>query len=263
MTEQEYQLIAGLFDNLRRMNGQPKDGQADAAIRQQAAQTPDAAYWLAQRSLLLEQSLQQAQQEIAQLQSQLQNLAPAPTASSGSFLSSGLDTHFGRAPQPQSSPAYGGNTGYAGVPAGTPPAAAPAEPAGWRDRWFGGSRASAPAPAPVPAAAPAGSGFLGQAAASAAGVAGGMLLFNGLSHMMGNQAHAATSNSDSNTAEHSNKLADNTDNSGLDKLSQEAGRDHVGNAPAPNALLDEHASNSDDGGDYSDDGGFFDDDNYA
>ena len=77
MTEQEYQLIAGLFDNLRRMNGQPKDGQADAAIRQQAAQTPDAAYWLAQRSLLLEQSLQQAQAQIAQLQAQLQEQASA------------------------------------------------------------------------------------------------------------------------------------------------------------------------------------------
>ena len=266
MTEQEYQLIAGLFDNLRRMNGQPKDGQADAAIRQQAAQTPDAAYWLAQRSLLLEQSLQQAQAQIAQLQAQLQNQATAPSAnSSGGFLSSGLDTHFGRAPQ-AAAPDYGQPAAgaYAGVPAGTPAATtATSAPAGWRDRWFGGARTAAPAPAPVPAAASAGGGFLGQAAASAAGVAGGMLLFNGLSHMLGNPAHAATSNSDSNTAEHSNKLADNTDNSGLDKLSQEAGRDHVGNSPAPNALLDEHASNSDDGGDYSDDGGFFDDDNFG
>ena len=94
MTEQELQLISGLFEQLRRMNGQPKDTQADAAIRQQAPQTADALYWLTQRTLLLEQSLQQAQQQITQLQNQ----AP-PSASGGSFLSSGLDTHFGRAPQ--------------------------------------------------------------------------------------------------------------------------------------------------------------------
>ena len=103
-----------------------------------------------------------------------------------------------------------------------------------------------------------------------------MLLFNGLSHMMGNPAHAATnsnnngwdSNSNANSSDHSNKLASDADHSGLDKLSQEAGRDHVGNSPAPNALLDDQTSASrdddrSDSGDYSDDGGYFDDDNYA
>ncbi|RZM01230.1 MAG: DUF2076 family protein, partial [Variovorax sp.] len=56
------------------------------------------------------------------------------------------------------------------------PAAAPAP--GWRERLFGGGAPAAPAPAG------SGSGFLGQAASAAAGVAGGMFLFNGIEHLM-------------------------------------------------------------------------------
>ena len=44
MTEQEQQLIRDLFQQLRQLDGQPKDVQADASIRQLAAQAPDAAY---------------------------------------------------------------------------------------------------------------------------------------------------------------------------------------------------------------------------
>ena len=99
MTEQELQLIDQLFQGLRQQASAPKDVQADAAIRQLATQVPDATYLLTQRSLLLEQALQQAQQQIAQLQSQVPNAGPASTGS-GSFLSGnqGLDTRFGRNP---------------------------------------------------------------------------------------------------------------------------------------------------------------------
>ena len=250
MTEQELQLISGLFEQLRRMNGQPKDAQADAAIRQQAPQTADALYWLTQRTLLLEQSLQQAQQQITQLQNQ----AP-PSASGGSFLSSGLDTHFGRAPQSPAPDYNQPTTAYTGVPAGAP-ASQTTEPSSWRDRWFGGARAAAPAmPAAQPMAASAGGSFLGQAAASAAGMAGGMLLFNGLSHMLGSQNHAATDSNPANAADNNN-LASN--NSGIDRLAQESGRDHIGQSPAADPLMDDQANN-----DYSDDASFFDDDSFA
>ena len=60
MNEQEQQLIGDLFHNLRQQAAAPKDLQAEAAIRQQAAQVPDALYLLTQRTLLLEQALQQA-----------------------------------------------------------------------------------------------------------------------------------------------------------------------------------------------------------
>ena len=261
MTEQEQQLIAQLFQGLRQQASAPKDAQADATIRQQAAQLPDATYLLTQRSLLLEQALQQAQQQIEQLQNQLQHNSPAPAQ--GSFLSPGLDTRFGRgsdssyAVPPNTSQ---GNSYYGGVPAGTP--AASAAPGSWRDRWFGSPRAAAPA---MPAAPAAGSSFLGQAAASAAGIAGGMLLFNGLNHLWGNQAgnHQAAmdSNSNNSNGEHGNATS-HGDNSGLDQLDQDAGRDHVGQSP--NQLLGD-GSNADDGfgSDFSDDGGFFDNDDYA
>ena len=265
MTEQELQLIDQLFQGLRQQASAPKDVQADAAIRQLATQVPDATYLLTQRSLLLEQALQQAQQQIAQLQSQVPNAGPASTGS-GSFLSGnqGLDTHFGRNPS-YDAPASGMYAGVpAGTPAGAPNAAAPA-PSSWRDRWFGG-----PTPAPAPMAAapqPGGSGFLGQAAASAAGVAGGMLLFNGLNHMLGNTAHAASNgwdnNSNTNSAGNSSHQGlSGNDNAGLDQLAQEAGRDHVDTSR--NALLDDSSRDDDgDGGDFSDGGSFFDDDNFA
>ncbi|MEG0199803.1 MAG: DUF2076 family protein, partial [Comamonas sp.] len=53
MTSQEQQLLRELFERLAQTRGAPKDAQAEAEIRQGLAAVPDAAYWLAQRSLLL------------------------------------------------------------------------------------------------------------------------------------------------------------------------------------------------------------------
>lgn len=261
MTEQEQQLISSLFQQLSQLNGQPKDTQADASIRQWATQTPDAAYWLTQRTLLLQQSLQQAQQQIAQLQGQLSAAAGNGASSgSGSFLSPvpGLGTRFGRG---------------ADVPTAGPVGAAPSALPGWRDRRLGAPLAEAPAPPPGAYTSPAsnlGSSFLGSAAAAAAGVAGGMLLFNGLGHLLGGQQTAGNGwnkDSNANTTDHGNALPGN-DNSGLDTLAQQAGRDHVGQPDtSPNTLLDD--GRTDDSGDdgfgsnFSDGGDIFDDDNFA
>ena len=277
MNAQEQTLIENLFQQLRQLDGQPKDGQAEAWVRQQAQQTPDALYWLTQRGLLLEQALQQAQQQEAQLQAQLAEARAAAAkpagGSSTSFLGAGLDTHFGRTPDANltsRSPA-----GYA--PSYPPNSAAPA---GYGDtpapantgRWFGAAPA-APAAQPVPAQPTAGSaagGFLGQAAASVAGVAGGMLLFNGLSHLWNNPAQAASTpaqaaSDTSKAASSTDTAAASSDNSGLDQLAQQAGRDHVD--PSANRWMPDadnnSSSNSQDVADYdsADDGfDFFDDD---
>lgn len=261
MTEQEQQLISSLFQQLRQLDGQPKDTQAEASIRQWATQTPDAAYWLTQRTLLLQQSLQQAQQQIAQLQGQLSAAADNGVSSgSGSFLSSapGLDTRFGRG---------------ADMPTAGPGGAAPSALPGWRDRRIGTPLAEAPA-VPAGAYAPPGAslsgGFLGSAAAAAAGVAGGMLLFNGLGHLLGGgqtTGNGWNKDSNANATDHGSALPGN-DNSGLDKLAQQAGRDHVGQPDAsPNTLLDD--ARADDAGDdgfgsnFSDGGDIFEDDNFA
>jgi hypothetical protein len=240
MNAQEQALIENLFQQLRQLDGQPKEGQAEACIRQLAQQTPDALYWLTQRSLLLEQALQQAQQQEAQLQAQLAEArasAAKPAGGSGtSFLGAGLDTHFGRTPDanlvsrsPAGYASYPQNSGSAGGYGDTP---APTS----SGRWFGAAPAApAPAAPPMPAQPTAGSaagGFLGQAAASVAGVAGGMLLFNGLSHLWNNPAQAATNpahaaSDTSSAASSTGTTAASTDNSGLDQLAQQAGRDHV------------------------------------
>lgn len=223
MTEPEQQLIEQLFQGLRQQANQTKDAEADAAIRQQFAYQPDAAYWLTQRVLLLEQALQQAQQQITHLQNQ-------PPRSG--FLPSNPDIQFGRGNSASFTPAAN--------PASTTPA-----PSNWRERWFG----AAPAPTPLPAA---GSSFLGTAAASAAGMAGGMLLFSGLNNLFNHQQPNADSGNPGNAASNNQHPADSSSGGGLSQLAHDAGLDSVGQSLPPNPLLDDNYSSNDDDG-----GGFF------
>ncbi|WP_045726643.1 DUF2076 family protein [Xanthomonas sp. GPE 39] len=155
MTPQEQQLLEDFLARLRSASGVAKDPQADALIHARLADQPDAAYLLVQRSLLLEHALEAAKAQIAQLQ---QATPPPPPATS--FLGQG----FNAAPPP------------------LPSAPAPAAP-GWRERLFGGGAAT-PEPAPAPAAA-RGPSFLSTAATTAAGVAGGMFLFEGVESLLG------------------------------------------------------------------------------
>jgi hypothetical protein len=153
MTPQEQQLLEDFLQRLAAVRGVAKDAQADALIRQRLADQPDALYLLVQRSLLQQQALDNAKAQIAQLQAQLGGQG------GGSFLG-GQAGAWGQ-PQPSAPPPM-------------PPQAAP----GWRERLFGGG---APAPQPA-AAAPS---FLASAATTAAGVAGGMFLFNGIESLLG------------------------------------------------------------------------------
>ena len=190
MTSQEQQLLQDLCARLTLTQGQPKDAQAEAELRHGLTGAPDAVYWLAQRTLMLEQALQQAQQQIAQLQQQVQQYQQGQQAQqgAGSFLSGGLGTQFGRAPD---SYAQEPDYGQSAQPQYRPQ---PAQPSSWRDRFFGGGSASRVQAAPQTYAQPSGaSSFLGSAAAAAAGVAGGMFLANGLENLLG--GHHCNSNS--------------------------------------------------------------------
>jgi len=163
MTPQEHQLLSDFLGRLAAVDKVAKDPEADALIYQRLAPLPDAPYLLVQRALLLEQALEAAQQQIVRLQQNPPHTEPP------SFLSPSAVPGFGRAP----------SQAYMPPPASYPPdpaaQAAPPAPSGWRERLFG-------APAAAPAAGP---GFLGQAATTAAGVAGGMFLFNGLENLLG------------------------------------------------------------------------------
>ena len=178
MNSEEQTLIDGLFSRLQQAetDSAPRDAQAEARIKEHMTRQPAAGYYMTQSILVQEHALksldaqnkQQAQQ-IQQLQDELQRAksAQAAPASGGGFLSS-IFGGGSRDPQPaQSAPASSGG--------------------GWREP----ARPSFGQPAPQqnyqqpqqPAAAPIGSGFLGGAMKTAAGVAGGVLLAEGISSL--------------------------------------------------------------------------------
>jgi len=149
MTPDEKQLLAGLFDRIRAANIGTRDAEADAFINAAMVQTPGAAYVLAQTVLIQEQALAAANQRIVQLQQQAQ------PQGGGSFLGGLGKSLFGAPnppPPPQQQPAYAPPPQYA-------PQAGP---------WG------------APAAAPS---FLGGALQTAAGVAGGVMLAEGISSL--------------------------------------------------------------------------------
>ncbi|MGE8442557.1 MAG: DUF2076 domain-containing protein [Comamonas testosteroni] len=262
MTPQEQQLLQDLCARLTLTQGQPKDAQADAELRRGLSNAPDALYWLAQRTLMLEQAIQQAQQQIGELEQQVKQAQQSQSQGAGSFLSGGLGTHFGRAPEryaedggyaANAQPAYQPQYQPPNQPQYQPPnqsQAAP-QPSSWRDRFFGGGsapRAAAPQAYGQPATS-AGGSFLGNAAAAAAGVAGGMFLFNGLENLMG--GHHAGSGSQSGGSD-SKSLAQDSSSQGLH-----------GDSGNTSSLANDAGLGSIDSADndsWGDGGGFFDDD---
>jgi hypothetical protein len=149
MQSQERDLIEGLFGRLKEYESQPRDPEADRLIASLIAAQPGAPYLLTQTVLVQEQALKSAQARIAELE------AKAAAAPPPSFLGS--------------APRIG--------PWGAAPGAAPA---------------SAPPSTPFQQAAIqqpqqgfGGGGFLRSALTTAAGVAGGALLFEGIRNMMG------------------------------------------------------------------------------
>jgi hypothetical protein len=172
MTPQERDLIVHLLDRLKQTAGQAKDPEADALIRQAVAAQPDGPYYLVQTVLIQDMTLQNAQARITELEQQL--AAAKQTAQPTSFL--------GRLVGGGAPAASAPSAGPWSRPAAPPPQqqAAPA-PGPWSQP------AAQPMPQPM-AAAPmmqpmmqsGAGGFLRQAATTAAGVAGGALLFEGI-----------------------------------------------------------------------------------
>ncbi|RMN07160.1 hypothetical protein ALQ67_04371, partial [Pseudomonas savastanoi pv. glycinea] len=144
----------------------PRDAAAEARIKEHLTRQPAAPYYMTQAILVqeaavnqLNQQVKQRDEQIQQLQAELQQAKGQSSSApaSGGFLSSIFGSSASRAPQAQPAQASGGGWRDG---AGFNPAPAPAAPQGGY---------AAPAPA-------AGSGFLGGALKTAAGVAGGVLL---------------------------------------------------------------------------------------
>lgn len=177
MTPEEQNLISGLFDRLAQANTQAKDAEAEELIRSRVAQNPSAPYLLAQSTLVMQQAVANAQNRIAGLEKQLNEVKEGQKAPSGGGFLSGVASLFGGGgshaqPQQPSTPPP------APRPAGQTPPPVPQQPQP------GYGYAPPPPPQYAPAQ-PGGGGFLQSALTTAAGVAGGALLFRGIENLIG------------------------------------------------------------------------------
>jgi len=191
MTPQERSLLESFLAQLVQVRSVNKDPEAQRLIERAVEEQPDATYLVVQRALLLNQALEQAKARIAALEQ-------AEAGRDRGFL----DPNASGWGNQSSGPAAGGSgpvTGYRGQPTSAPPYAAPQgaapqyaptpqyAPAYGAPPGYGPAFGAPPAYAPS-YGAPMGGGFssfLGQAAATAAGVAGGEFLFQGIENMFG------------------------------------------------------------------------------
>ncbi len=154
MTPQEHDVLMPLLDKIRHTQIGGKDAEADQAIRQMAAAQPDALYILTQSVLMLDYSLHQAQARIEALEQQVSQQSSG--SGGGSFLGS----------------LFGGNRA-SGQGGSSPWGQRPVTPPSYAQ--------------PINTAMQAGNqpSFLGSAARTAAGIAGGALLFEGMESLLG------------------------------------------------------------------------------
>ncbi|MCZ2498557.1 DUF2076 family protein [Xylophilus sp. Kf1] len=194
MTPQERSLLDDFLSRLQAAGPVHQDPEASAMIHSRLDGQRDAAYLLVQRSLLMDRALAEANHQITTLRQQLASAGAGGGGGGGSFLggATAAPEGFGRAPSQAYSPEPRAEQRY------DAPAPQQAEAQSWRNRWFGGGAPAQGQPAPAVAAA-GGSSFLGRAATTAAGVAGGMFLFNGIEHLMGGGHGGGGGNAGGNT----------------------------------------------------------------
>jgi hypothetical protein len=232
MTPQERQLVDELFDRLARLEGQPRDPEAERAIAEGLARAPHALYPLVQTVLVQDEALKMAEDRIRELGGDIE----APQQPRG-FLDSVRDTLLGPDPRrrgsvPQVRP---------GVWGGQQPQ--PAQPMQDYGNRGGGS-------------------FLGTAAAAAAGVIGGSLLFNSLGSMFGgDKAHAGTQkfgDTGGDTPWGSARDSELAREAGLNDIGGGAREDRQGRVDSPQRISDDLAGDDlggDGGSDFGGDGG--------
>ncbi|WP_045836514.1 DUF2076 domain-containing protein [Hyphomicrobium sp. 99] len=159
MNAEEKQLIEDLFARLRNFDGGDKDLEAQALIQDLVRRSPDAPYYLAQTVIVQQQAVERAEARIRELEGALRQ-QQQQTGRGGSFL--------GGASVPQSGSRYASSPQAA--PSDAVPPAQPSSPWG------------------SPARPAGGGGFLSSALSTAAGVAGGVFLADGIRSLFGGGA---------------------------------------------------------------------------
>ena len=184
MNSEEQTLIDGLFSRLQQAETEaaPRDAQAETRIKEHLTRQPAAGYFMTQAILVQEAALKsldeqnkQLTRQVQQLQAELQSAKAQGAASTPSGGGGFLSSIFG-----------GGNSRPA------PAQSTPTSTGGWREP-APQQNFNAPAPqqsfgAQSPnyaqqAAPAAGNSFLGGALKTAAGVAGGVMLAQGISSL--------------------------------------------------------------------------------
>ncbi|MHC8307451.1 DUF2076 domain-containing protein [Pseudomonas sp. PB3P13] len=187
MNSEEQTLIDGLFSRLQQAetDSAPRDAQAEARIKEHMARQPAAGYFMTQTVLVQEAAIKsldeqnkQLTRQVQQLQTELQSAtSQSPAPSGGGFLSSIFGGHS-RDPQP------------------APTQSAPPTNSGWREpgrtsfnaqparQNFGAAPPQQSYTQPNAAQQqPGGGSFMGGALRTAAGVAGGVMLAQGISSL--------------------------------------------------------------------------------
>ncbi len=173
MTPEERDLLTRFLDDLARSRPQAKDAEAANQIEASLRANPDAAYVLVQHAILADHALQDAQARIAELEDQLRGAPPQEPQQPGF-----LGALFGKG-APPNPPGVGqaGPWGARGGSAVPPTSDYPPSPPQTGGAFAGG-----------PFSGGGGLGnFLRGAGTTAAGVAGGAFLFEGLSGLFGHR----------------------------------------------------------------------------
>jgi uncharacterized protein len=213
MNADERQLITQLFERMRNYGAPEKDREADALINQLVRANPDAVYMLVQSVLGQDQALEATNARVQELEEQVRSMEEGDRsrgARSGGFLSG----YWGGRQEPRSSVPQVGSRA-------TPTAYGSREEA--RAPW---SQSSPPPQAP-PAQPAASGGFMRSALATAAGVAGGVLVADSLRNMLGGGAHAGPRH-DSDSSEEETYVDDRDNDPGTEQAAYE----DDGNDPA-------------------------------
>lgn len=198
MNVEERTLLTQFLEQLQQANAGAKDPDAERLIREAVTAQPDAYYLLVQKALLQAQALQRANARIAALESRAQQ--PTGSGRQSGFLQT--DPWSNREPAAPRAPGVGASSNMA----------LPQPGIGQNGPGFGS--------------------FLGAAAATAAGVAGGAFLVQGIQHLFGSGSSGFGGGlSDSNSAARPEESVVNNYFLGEDNVPEQDGMQHAAYDP--------------------------------
>ena len=175
MNSEERQMIADLFERMRNYGPVEKEGEADRMIREEVRRMPDAPYMLVQSVLVQEMALQRAEERIRELEDRVAD-AEASGSRPGRAAASFLGGLFGGGSRSTGDWRERSRADGIGPFGDVPPMGAPER--GREDRRAGDAQQMRRG---------GGGGFLQSAVATAAGVAGGVLLADSIRGLMGGE----------------------------------------------------------------------------